>query len=287
MAKLICGCGYLGMRVAQRWLEAGEQVFAVTRSPRRAEEFRERGLSPIVADVTDPSTLTDLPAASTLLYAVGFDRSAGKPMQEVYVEGLRNVLDALSPATQKIIYIGSTSVYAQTGGVWVDEDSPCHPQRDNGQVCLAAEETLQAHRQGSKAIQLRLAGLYGPGRIPRRAALMAGEIIPAPSEGYLNLIHVDDAARVVLAAEAQAPLPRLYLVSDGHPPSRAEYYAELARLVGGPPPKFAPPEPGSPAALRAESNKRIGNRRMLEELGVELEYPTYRQGLAAIVAGEA
>ena len=287
MAKLICGCGYLGLRVAERWLEAGEQVFAVTRSSRRAEELKGRGLSPLLADVTDPATLADLPAASTLLYAVGFDRSAGKPMQEVYVGGLGNVLDAISPETQKIIYISSTSVYSQTGGVWVDEGSPCEPQRDNGQVCLSAEQTLEEHRQGPKAITLRLAGLYGPGRIPRRAALLAGEAIPAPSEGYLNLIHVDDAARVVLAAEERARPPRLYLVSDGHPPSRAEYYAELARLAGGPPPRYAPPEPGSPAALRAESNKRIGNRRMLEELGVELEYPTYREGLAAIVAGEA
>jgi nucleoside-diphosphate-sugar epimerase len=113
--------------------------------------------------------------------------------------------------------------------------------------------------------------------------LLAGLPIEAPSEGYLNLIHVDDAASVVIAAEKHAPLPSLYCVSDGHPVVRREYFRELATLLGAPEPTFRPPPAGSPATERASASKRISNRRMLAELGVELQHPSYREGLAAIV----
>jgi nucleoside-diphosphate-sugar epimerase len=284
MTKLIVGCGYLGNRVARRWLEASEQVYAITRSAARAKEFAARGMTPLVADVTSPATLENLPAAETVLYAVGFDRAANKPMRQVYVDGLRNVLDALHGGVQRVIYISSTSVYSQSGGVWVDETSQTQPLRENGCICLAAEQTLRQHRLGDRAIVLRLAGIYGPDRIPRLGALLAGEPIPAPSEGYLNLVHVDDAASVVLAAEERAKPPCLYTVTDGQPPIRAEYYTELARIAGALPPRFVAPDPDSPAAQRAESNKRISNRRLMADLGVTLKYPTYREGLAAIMA---
>jgi nucleoside-diphosphate-sugar epimerase len=196
------------------------------------------------------------------------------------------VLEALTAATQRIVYISSTGVYGQTCGEWVDEDSAAFPCRLAGRVCLAAEQLLHEHRLGSRAIILRLAGIYGPGRIPRRQALAVGDPITAPREGWLNLIHVDDAARIVLAAERSAQPPGRYTVSDGQPTLRHEYYAELARLLQAPPPVFIDPPADSSAALRAESNKRVSNRRMLAELGVTLQYPSYREGLAAIVAEE-
>lgn len=286
MAKLIFGCGYLGSRVGQRWLVAGETVYAVTRSPRRAEQLRDAGYQPLVADVTQPATLDGLPLAETVLYAVGFDRSTGLAMRQVYVDGLRAALDALPQGTGRIVYISSTSVYGQGDGQWVDEDSPTEPSRENGRICLEAERVLREHRFGDRAVVLRLAGIYGPGRVPRRAALVAGEPIPAAKEGYLNLIHVDDAASVVLAIENVSQLPRTLLVADGQPVVRGEYYAELARLVGAPPPRFTAPVAGSPAAARATSDKRIRNDRLLRELGIELAYPSYREGLAAIVAAE-
>jgi nucleoside-diphosphate-sugar epimerase len=283
MAKLIVGCGYLGRRAAKRWGDAGEQVYAVTRSAERAVEFQQQGIEPVVADVTDRASLQGLPMAETLLYAVGFDRSANQPMREVYVDGLRNVLDALPGGVRRVIYISSTSVYSQGGGVWVDETSETRPLRENGCICLEAEQLLRQHRLGDRAIILRLAGIYGPGRIPRLATLLAGEPIAAPSDGYLNLIHVDDAASIVLAAEERAAPPCLYTVSDGQPPIRADYYAELARIAGAPPPRFSTPDPNSHAALRAESNKRISNRRLMTDLAVTLQYPSYREGLAAIL----
>ncbi len=168
MTKLIFGCGYLGLRVAHLWREAGVVVYAVTRSESRAKELEAVGLRPLVADVTDPRSLQGLPRAESVLYAVGFDRAGGANMREVYVDGLRHVLEALPEETGRILYISSTGVYAQSGGEWVDEDSPYQSVRESGRVCREAEELLRSHRLGPRSIILRLAGIYGPGRIPRQ-----------------------------------------------------------------------------------------------------------------------
>ncbi len=89
MNRLIFGCGYLGFRVARMWQGAGDRVFAVTRSKSRANQFEATGFIPIVADVTNPATLAELPAADTVLVAIGMDRTRYSDIRTVYVEGLR------------------------------------------------------------------------------------------------------------------------------------------------------------------------------------------------------
>jgi nucleoside-diphosphate-sugar epimerase len=288
MTKLIFGCGYLGERVARRWQEAGHEVVVVTRSQERAEEFKRQGYGAIVADITQPTTLAGLPVAETVLYSVGFDRTVGQSIGAVYAGGLRNVLAALPSQTGRFIYISTTGAYGDAGGEWIDEDTPTNPQREGGRASLAAEQALAEHPLGKDAFILRLAGIYGPGRIPYLDQLRAGTPIPAPSDGFLNLIHVDDAASVVLAA-ADASLgnsgggPRVYCVSDGHPVKRGDYYREVARGIGAPEPTFVAPQQNSPRAARAANDRRVCNDRMLAELPVKLVFPDYRAGLAAIL----
>jgi len=284
--RLIFGCGYLGLRVARRWRDAGQRVFAVTRSRERAERLAAEGLEPVIADVLDPATLTNLPVAATVLYAVGYDRAAGASRRAVYVGGLQSVLAALPPATGKLIYVSSTGVYGPSDDDWVDELTPCRPEREGGQACLEAEALLAAHPLGQRSVLLRMAGLYGPDRLPNASDLRLGRPLAAPEQGYLNLIHVDDAASVVLAAELRAPLPSLFVASDGNPVLRREYYAELARLLDAPPPQYASPVSDSPAAARASASKRVRNTRLVHQLAVRFAYPSYREGLAAIVAGQ-
>jgi nucleoside-diphosphate-sugar epimerase len=291
MTKLIFGCGYLGERVAQRWRDAGEDVVVVTRSAEKALAFEQDGYRSLVADITRPETLSSLPAAETVLFAVGFDRSAGGSIENVYAGGLKNVLAGLPSHVGRFIYVSTTGVYGKGMGEWVDEDTPTDPQRDGGRASLAAEEALAASLFADRGVVLRLAGIYGPGRVPFLEKLRAGEPIPAVSEGFLNLIHVEDAAATAIAAEARReprpprPNPTVYCVSDGCPVERGEYYREVARRIGAAPPIFVKPDLNSPRAARAEANRRVKNTRMLAELGVELQYPDYRSGLAAILGG--
>jgi len=281
-ARLIVGCGYLGLRVARRWIAAGCAVTGVVRSPASAAALARESVRPIVADVTRPSTLHDLPSADTLLYAVGYHPAGGASRSMVYVDGLRAVLDAVSPDMHRVILVSSTGVYAEQGGTWVDEHSPAGPLREAGRALLAAEEALAAHRFGPVGIILRMAGIYGPGRLPRRAELASGEPLPIGVGQRVNLIHVDDAAAAVVAAEAHAQPPRTYIIADGNPVDRRAYFAELARQLDLPPPSFRDPLPGESTGRRG-GDKRTSNARMLAELHLQLAYPTYREGLAASV----
>src|SRR5262249_34258449 len=119
MTHLIVGCGYLGQRVAALWREQGKRVSALTRS--RTGELRALGIEPIVGDVLRPQTLTALPSAEMVLYAVGFDRTAGASFRDVYVRGLGNVLAALPGQLRRFLYVSSTSVYGHNAGEEIHE----------------------------------------------------------------------------------------------------------------------------------------------------------------------
>ena len=291
--RLIFGCGYLGLRAGSLWRDAGDEIIAATRSEERARELRTKhGFRTLVVDVVDLASLADLPRADTLLFAVGFDRKSGDSIQDVYAEGLQNVLATITANIRHAIYISTTGVYGAAGGGWVDERTPTDPQRDGGKASLAAEEILRAHPLGERSAILRLAGIYGPGRVPYLDKLRAGEPIAAPSAGWLNLIHVDDAARIVvgidqwLAERVASDGPHVFCVSDGSPVVRGEYYAEAARLIDAAPPCFTQPAADSPAAARAGADRRVSNAKLREwmsEAGISNEYPSYREGLAPIL----
>ena len=134
---------------------------------------------------------------------------------------------------------------------------------------------------------LRLAGIYGPGRVPRAADVIAGRPIHSPETGYLNLIHVDDAAASVMAVWARATRHEstqpLYLIADDQPVVRKSSTAKS--LINAVPPNhnLIAPTADRPVSVRSESNKRIWNRRMKRDLLPRLQYPTYREGLADVL----
>jgi nucleoside-diphosphate-sugar epimerase len=273
---LIFGCGYLGSRVARHWLDQGRHVFAATRDAKR----QLAGVEPIVCDVLQASTLTALPRVDTVLYAIGFDRTSGASMRAVYVDGLANVLAHL-PTPGRFIYVSSSSVYGQTDGGWADETSPTAPQEESGRIVLDAEAVLRAKRPD--AIVLRFAGIYGPGRLLRRQTIEQGEPIVGDADKWLNLIHVDDGVRAIVAAEKLAQAGRVFNVCDDHPVRRRYFYSTLAHRLNAPAPTFVAPPADQPTPPHEKAHRRINNRRMKEELRVELRYPDYDQGLRGIL----
>lgn len=286
MKRLIVGCGYLGGRVAENWVRAGDDVFALTRSAKRAEMLAADGIQTLVGDVTDPSSMPDLPEVHTVLWAVGHDRQTAAPIEAVYVDGFAQLLARLHPNTQRVIYVSSTGVYGQQDGSWVDEHSECRPSRRGGKACLAAEEVLLGTKWSKCALILRLAGIYGRRRLPRLKQLLNRQSLTSDPEAVINLIHVDDAvATIVRAADLLLQLPRTYLVADGHPVVRRSFYEELAQRLNVPSPTFDSNASVSPDSRGSANHKRVTNARMLNELGVQLQFPTYREGLSAIAEG--
>jgi nucleoside-diphosphate-sugar epimerase len=282
MDKLIIGCGYLGRRVAARWLADGHSVYATTRNEHRAAELCKLGLKPVICQVLDPDNLTALPIAATVVHCVALDRTTGHTMRDLYVGGLSNVLARL-PTPRRFLYVSSTSVYGQADGEEVDESSPTAPREESGRIVLEAEAALRYWLPD--AVALRFAAIYGPGRLLRSKAIQAGEPIVADPDKWLNLIHVDDGAAAVIAAEAHAQLGAVYNICDGHPARRRDFYAAMARLLHAPVPRFVSPAKDAPLPPHETANRRLNNKRMCEELGVELGYPTYLEGLAAICTG--
>lgn len=282
---LIFGCGYLGNRVAQAWRDQGQRVIAVTRSQTRADEFAANGLIPFIADICDPASLAALPEVDRVLFAVGYDRGSGRSQEEVFVQGLRHVLDQLRGRCRRFVSISSTSVYGQSDGGWVDESSVCQPTQPGGMCCLAGEHLVReaAATFSDGATILRFAGIYGPNRLLSRIAdLQAGRPLPGDSLAWLNLIHVDDGAATVIAAADASHIPPVVLVADDLPVQRGDYYAQLAELVGAPRPQFDPTEQRSRGS--GGLNKRCSNRVLREQLGVRLRYPSYEAGLPAALS---
>ncbi len=281
--KLVLGCGYLGRRVAAAWRARGRRVFATTRAPARAPELRGLGLEPVVCDVLDLDSLHALPEAETLVYCVGLDRAAGVPMRTVYVDGLAHVLAELGrrpPAArpERFLYVSSTGVYGQGRGEEVDETTPAEPADESGRVVLEAEQLLRERRPD--AMVLRFAGIYGPGRLMRAQALRAGAPLAGDPDHWLNLIHVEDGAAAVLAAEEKGRPGQTYLVCDGYPVRRRDFYSRLASLLGAPSPRFTPTVPDAARARDARGHRRLVNHRLRQELGVVLKYPSFEEGLA-------
>lgn len=270
--RLVVGCGYLGERLASRWREAGSPVWGLVRTPTRVPGLASAGVEPIVADVAAIEPLPSLPEVDTVVWSVGFDRSAGHAYRDVHVGGLDRLLAAL-PGHPRVVFVSSTGVWGRLDGHVVDETTPPHPDREAGRVLLEAEATLRDHRLGPGTV-LRLAGIYGPGRLPRLDDVRAGRPIVADPDSWLNLIHVDDAVRVIMAvADHPAPGP-LYVVSDGHPLRRRDFYERLAIVTASPPPRWTPPPPESRGG-----DKRVDPRRLFAEIGPTLAHP---EALAAI-----
>ncbi|MGL5096695.1 MAG: SDR family oxidoreductase [Planctomycetia bacterium] len=276
--RLIIGYGYLGRALAQLWRGPKVRVLATTRRRERFAELEADGVEPILWDVTGGSSGdgdAKLPQVDCVVYCVGYDRSTGVPVRAVYVDGLARTLDRL-PTPAKLIYTSSTGVYGDAAGGMVDEFTSPAPIDPSGEACLEAEGVVRryAEERGCAALVLRLAGLYGPGRMIGAEALKRGEPIAADPDAYLNLIHVADAAYAVDAARLSAEPGSLYLVSDGAPVRRREFYGHIASLLKTPLPTF-----DVSAARRHRGDRRIDNRRMLQELGVALAFPDYRRGL--------
>ena len=241
------------------------------------------GIIPILADVTKPESLISMPQADTVLFAVGMDRTKYDDIKTVYVDGLKNVLNRLSVRSKHLIYISSTGVYGNHDGNWIDESTTPNPIREGGKACLEAEEVIRTSPFQSRSTVLRFAGIYGPDRVPTRNLIESKDWKKLSANGFLNLVHVDDGANIVDVVSQQQPAGETYLVSDGQPPERKEYYEYIGKQFGI---DKIPWEESivDPKKSRSGSSKRISNQKLVEAFKIKFEYPDFKSGLAHALA---
>jgi len=279
---LIFGLGYSGTAIARAAASAGWTVTATSRDP--ASATAPPGVSLIDFDTAEPAL-----AAATHLVATAAPGDAGDPVLARYGAAIRD-----APA-RWAGYLSTTGVYGDRGGAWVDEATPPAPTSARSRRRLAAEDAWRDACAGRRALDLfRLAGIYGPAR-SALSDVRAGSARRIARPGNLfGRIHRDDIAAAVLAAMGQdrPPGTRVLNLSDDEPAATADVVAEAARLLGVSPPPLVPyDEAASGMSAMARSfwaeNRRVRSEATQRALGLRWRYPTYRDGLAAILAEEA
>jgi len=270
---LLAGCGDLGERVAQRLRAHGDEVWALRRQP---PARGMHGIHWLRGDLTDPASLRELPAGITRLVYLPAPATRDKAAyRAIFVDGLRHLLDALDRRKlARVLFVSSSAVYGEHDGDWVDEATPTDPPGFNGAVLLEAEQWLA--EQSLPSTVLRLAGLYGPGRLQLIERLRAGQLrVPRETPHWANRIHVDDAAAAIAhLLQLKSPQP-LYLGVDDTPMPLDELYDFLAALIDAP----LPAEGAAPAGV---GSKRLRNAR-LRASGWAPQWPDAREAYAALL----
>jgi len=277
---LIAGCGDVGSRLAERLLPAGWTVYGLRRSVAGLAAGIRRVPGDLQAAPCPPAWPSG--ALDYLVYCVAASQSDEAGYRAAYVEGLGHVLGWLAQhgqRPQRLLFVSSSSVYAQQGGEWIDEDSPAEAEGFSGRVLREAERL--ALGSGIPASLVRLTGIYGPGREWLLNQVRKGYWVQSEPPLYANRIHAEDAAGLLaflLQADARGvALDDCYLGVDDAPAPLAEVLAWLRDYLGV-------TEWAAQAALRRAGSKRCSNARA-RALGWAPQYPSYREGYAAVLAG--
>jgi uncharacterized protein YbjT (DUF2867 family) len=277
---LSLGHGYSARALARLLIPQGWTIHGTTRSAEKAAEMEAEGTVPHLfpGDLAAP-----LEQATHLLISAG-PGEHGDPM----LRHLRDPITAIAPRLQWAGYLSTTGVYGDHGGDWVDETTPLTPSTRRGKWRVAAEAEWQAI-PGLPLHIFRLAGIYGPGRGPF-AKVRAGTArrIVKPGQVF-SRIHVDDIAQTLAASIARPDPGAVYNLCDDDPAPPEEVIAHAAHLLNRPLPPEEPFETAEMTPMArsfyAES-KRVRNDRIKRDLDVRLIYPTYREGLAALLTLE-
>ena len=285
MRLFVFGYGYAGRALARRLKPRGWSVSASVRDPADAERLKAEGVTAI--PVSDREQLAEALANTRALLIAAPPDAGGCP-------GLQAMVPALAQARafpDWTGYLSTTGVYGDRHGGWVFEASRLSAQSVEGARRVGAErDWLEVGRgMGLTVTIFRLPGIYGPGR-SAFDRLRAGEArrIIAPGQVF-SRIHVDDLAAGLEASIAQPRAGGVYNLCDDEPAANSDVIAHAAGLLGmDPPPEVTLADAELPAAAMrfyAES-KRVSNARAKAELGWRPQHPTYREGLAAILAAE-
>jgi nucleoside-diphosphate-sugar epimerase len=279
---LSIGHGFSARALAARLVPQGWRIVGTTRSPDKADAIADTSVEPVVWPGADLGAL--IAQFPNVLVSAGPD-SAGDPV----LNAVEDAVTRAAPDLRWVGYLSTTGVYGDHDGDWVDEDTPLTPSTKRGRARVTAEARWQAIPDLPLHI-FRLAGIYGPGRGPF-AKVRAGTArrIIKPGQVF-SRIHVEDIAQA-LELSLQRPDPgAVYNLCDDDPAPPQDVIAHAAELLGLPVPPAIPFDQADMTPMArsfyAES-KKVRNDRIKQALGWAPQFPTYRAGLAALLAQDS
>ena len=291
---LIVGYGDVGQRVARLLATAtGAQrrvrIMVLNREIARTQALRAQSVQPLLGDLDQVSSLKRLAGiASRVLHlappaVLAQIDGPNDPRTTALMRSLR-----LRKLPRSLVYASTTGVYGDCRGEWVTEARAVAPATARGQRRVGAEHAIRfAGRSGLRASILRIPGIYAPDReggTPRARLLRGTPVLQASDDVYTNHIHADDLARACLKALWQGKPQRVYHASDDTVLKMGDYFDLAADLYGMPRPQRisrVQAERELPATLLSfmSESRRLSNRRLKQELRLQLRYPTVAEGL--------
>lgn len=281
---LIAGCGYVGRRLALRLQERFE-VTALVRSQESAALLKRSGLSVIALDLDRVRAGAAVPERldqEAIVYLT--------PPPALGESDLRldRFLQLASVPPRTFVYVSTTGVYGDTAGGTVDESSPLKPRTDRARRRVSAEEMTRVWctERRVRRVVLRVAGIYGPGRLPLERLRRREAVVSEREAGVSNRIHVDDLVEACVQAIVNPEARGVYNVTDGSPLSATTFLNRVATLACIPhPPQVSMEEAqltfGPERLSFLNESRRVSNQRMLKHLGVKLRYADLDEGIRA------
>jgi nucleoside-diphosphate-sugar epimerase len=273
---VFAGCGFLGEAAAGLFLENGWRVLGLCATRETAARLASRPFGVRALDISKPfEAPAEWMAPDVLVHCASSGGGDADAYRAVYRDGLANALAAFAPG--RVIFTGSTSVYDQQDGSWVDEQSPAEPARETGKILIEAEAIALA----AGGCVARLGGIYGPGRSMFLKKIREGTAVLEEGGGrHVNLIHRDDAARALLCLADERVPGGIYNVVDDFPAAQRVLYGWIADCFGVP----LPPEgPVDPHRRRGLNDKRVSNQK-IRQLGWSPMFASFRDALPELVS---
>lgn len=262
------------------------RVYALSRSPQQFAALRLLGIIPVRGDLDQPDTLAAI--AGLAHDVVHFAPPPGRGVHDARTAHLIAALAKGSSLPQQLVYISTSGVYGDCGGELVAETRPVRPQTDRARRRADAERRLRdwGARSGVRISILRVPGIYAADRLPLARLEKGTPALKRDEDSYVNHVHADDLARIVVAALHHAHPNRMYNAVDDAPQKMGDYFDLVADRFGLPrPPRIARAEAAAiiPENLLSFMNesRRLVNRRIKRELRLKLRYPTVEEGIAA------
>jgi len=286
---VIVGCGDIGQRVAKIWKNQGKSVFGLARSEDSLNTLRQQHIHAVSADLDNAESLSDLDARLTkesLLYY--FAPPPAKGVKDTRMHNfLKNMANKNLPA--QFVYISTSGVYGDQQGQLINEQTPVNPQVDRAKRRYHAEQQLQkwAKKHGVALTILRVGGIYGPGRLPLQRLKDEIPMLHENLAPLTNRIHADDLAQVCVAAANKKAAGQIYNVSDGSDSNMTEYFNTIADACGLKRPPLVDWDEAEKTISKGmlsylKESRKMDNSKMMNELDIELIYPTLKDGLDVI-----
>ena len=285
---VIFGCGYIGLALAKECVDLGWSVTALTRNPDSARKAEEVGAHTVLGNLQDDHWWSKIPkGVDHVVNCVGASSPTVEGYQESYLQGMQSIIQWIKQRgdpVRSLVFTSSSSVYPQTDGSLVDEESDTSQASARGQILLSAERLcLEASESVAvcKAV-IRFSGLYGPGRHLLVDKIERGEPMTGSPDRILNLLHRDDAVSSILALlqGSSGVTGGIFNASDGQHATRGEIARWVAQRLNVPEPVF------TGVGDTRGGHRRVDPSKISQVLGWKPKFPDFQSGYEDFLASK-